>query len=675
MPTPKQIIYQARNLRDDIYQYRDQDLRHFEEIRFGTFKPDVPEPYNQIASIYTTPAVHEQGMQIAALLNAKPTPYAIPPTPEDQETVTAMLKWLTAAHQELESTQSHAMWKARQSQIFSGLACIKSPLKRDFFSDAPNPPSGYTKSELAEWGGKNERYKKEAGVTGLFEYYHVPTDTIYVRGDVANPLAVYEIKEVEEAVLVLQYGLKVNEDNSFEAISEMSEMPQNVTTLPPGTSQTPRFRQPMNRKLLVTEYWDRDEMKIIVENPLSRWRRGSRNTEENTQYFVLDEWEHGWGRVPYFFAAAFETDSLKERYKYTSPLWALYREAPLFNSYMTMESNVMWLGMYPSHWIETPADGELTLDDEGNKPTHIAFKPGTFFQPGRGQKLHELPLESTRESQMAIQNANQRMKEWSLAPQAKGVSPGADTANASIANLTRLMQTQLDPLVDNMAELCREMYRFWLRRIQEDVAMTVYALDEDQNEIIALNPKKDIPTMNVQVKIKPDIGQDQLVIEKDALEKLMAGVITEVEYHEIRGKENPEEYVQAASLDRLRKRLEPTVDTYILAALGDAGAISQMVQAAQQGQGAQSAIPQVMAGFRQIQQGKLPQGTQPPPQNAVGAPPNAGMAPPAAPQPGANIQKRRTTGRGAPGQPRRQGVRSPGVPPTIPGQGIPGGMP
>lgn len=629
------VIAEARDLRDQAFKLRDQDFRHEEGLRFGTVKPDVPAPYNNIATVYASPDIQDQGMQIAAMMTARPLPYMVPPDPEEQEHVTNIVSFLSAAHQELESTLDHAWWKSQQSQIFHKFGCIKSPLRRDYFSgapDAPAPGRGFGK-RLDAFKKENERYKRDAGIAAVFDYLHVPSDTIYFVGPWVNPLAIYEAKEVETRELLLRYGLH-EDPQTFE----LSELPPDVTTLPAGRSQTPRYSQPESRRLLVVEYWDRDDMMIVVENPRKDWRRRA----PDTQYYVLEEWHHGWGRVPYFLAPAFETDSQDERYRFSTPLFPLYQETPLYNSYRTMASNVMWLTGYPSWWLDSPQDAQLSLDDAGNVKEHIAFRPGMFFQPAPGQKVMPLPMQSSPTFMEEVQASEKRMMQYSVASIAKGVSPGADTANAAIAQLQRLMKSNLDPLAQNQSIQAREMYRFWLRRIRDDIKETVYAFSEKDGETRPLNPKTDLISLNVQVEVKPDVGQDQLVIEKHGEELNNLGLITDLEFHAAyRNKENPEQYVLASSLDRLRKRLEVTVDEYLLAMLGQSDAAATLVQAQQQTGDAHNGIAQVMQNFHRLVQGQLPPGVGPPPQEAVGA---------------GNM--------GSPGQPRAMGVRSPAVPQT-----------
>ncbi|MEG7772324.1 hypothetical protein U2088_15420, partial [Listeria monocytogenes] len=85
-----------------------------------------------------------------------------------------------------------------------------------------------------------------------------------------------------------------------------------------------------------------------------------------------------------------------------------------------------------------------------------------------------------------------RLRQFSLSEIAKGVSPGADTANSTISQLRRLQRSAMEPLSKNDAIQAREMYRFWLSRIKntrgEGLGETVYVYSKESGEMIDLSP-------------------------------------------------------------------------------------------------------------------------------------------------------------------------------------------
>ena len=99
-----------------------------------------------------------------------------------------------------------------------------------------------------------------------------------------------------------------------------------------------------------------------------------------------------------------------------------------------------------------------------------------------------------------------------------------------------------------------------------------------------------------------------MLIEKHLMEMWQLGAITELEFHEGRGKENPEEYVVANQVERLRKTLDPIILQQVVAALGMTDAINAMIQANAETGDARSAIPGLMGQAQGMQEGAMGQG-------------------------------------------------------------------
>lgn len=606
-PDPKQILRDAAKLKTDRFSLRDTDLMERESLRFRRKEPDVPAAYKKTATVYKTPLIQEEGRQLAATIAAFPQVHMPPPSPELQPQTTLCEQWVQAAHQELESHYGHIWDKCRQSQIHAKIGWIYLGAKRKPYDGEPAPPKDPDYDQALDYRGKQDAFKRETGIAGFIDYRHVPTQTVISVGDVANPLAIYESKNVDEQELILMYGLTRDRDGKLSK--------PDLTTMPSG-EPTDSGRSYESKKLRVVEYWDREWCMIVAENGTEGWRH-------RQDAFVLEEWQHNWGRVPYFAAPAFETDMLAEEHKYESPLDGIYAEAEMYNMLRTMMANLGYLTGWPSWQILTQKDGELILDDSDKPKTMVEFTPGTMLQLAPGQTVGSLPMEGGRELQLEVQASEARLKQYSIADIAKGIAPGADTANSAITQLKRLQRSSLQPMADNSARQARQMYQFLYARVKE-FGEPVYVYSKESGETMGLSGDQ-IPTMNIQVKVSPDTGQDNLVNEKHNAEMWQLGLIPELVVHERSGIENPEEMVRANVLERLWRVMEPQMQTQILADLGNVDAIAQLIEANQETGDARTGLPKIMEQVRAAQEG------------------NSGM------------------GEGSPGQPRAMGVRSPAI--------------
>lgn len=611
-PDPAQVVRDAHRLKNERFKRRDEALKKRRRQRFGEEQIEVPKAYRKTAMEYHSPAIREEARHLFALIDAFPVPHLTPPQPEDQAQTTAIEKYLSAMHQELESQNGHVWTKARQAQMHDRIGWVKFSLKRDFYAQAPTPPKRKTASALLTYQTDLGGYKREAGSAALWDYTHPPTDTIYLRGSVWNPLAVYEIKDVDEEELILQYGLTRDRNGRLS-------QPENVSNIA-GT----RANRP-SQTISFIEYWDREWCLQVCETPAFRGA---------TTPLVLDAWQHGFGRVPYFAMPGFETEVADEEKRFEGPLDALYDEQPRHEALVTMDMNVAHLVSFPSWQLVSPVGAEQILDDENKPVTRLEFVPGFFHQNAPGQQVEPLPMAKGNDLARQVQQSFALMQQYSTAAVTRGVSPGADTANSAIAELQRLQRSALDPLLESQAWCARELYRFALKRIAEDIQQTVYAIDPQEGDAFPLDPAQ-IVTMNCQVKVQPDTGQDALIEEKQAAEMVQMALITPLEFHERRGKENPEEYVRAQLMWEMFTALKPQLLQQVLANLGNTDAIAKMVQANQQTGSARDAVPGIMQDVQNQQQGGV--------------------------------------GEGSPGLPRAMGVRSPAVQTTT--QPVSGVMP
>lgn len=581
-PDYKTILEEAKRLKEQRYKERDQKIAADMRVRFGKDIITIPEAYRDGANPYHSPVLQEEGRQVAAILEAKAQPHVVPPSDEHQPVTTLIEQWLAAGDIELDSVYGNCIDKANMAQVHQAIGWVYEAPKRAPYEGAPEPPDDEsTAEETLDYAAKNRDYKQTEGIAGFLERRFVPTETVYCTGDVRNPRKFYEIKEVDEQELLDTYGLTKNSDGTYSK-------PSDVGTMPSGKAAE------HNKKVKIIEYWDRQWMCILIENPLPGWR-------DNATPMELDSWEHGFGRVPFFPIVAFENETLDEHTKFEGPLNGIYVEVPHHNELMTMKRNVTRLRSYPSWQIVTKEQGDQVLDENGQRKVYVKFKPGEMFQAAPGQEVKELPMQVGNDLLQEVMASDARIKQFSLADVSKGVSPGADTANSAISNLRRLQRSSLERMAQNRANMYRDIYRFRLERLK-DYGETVYVYDSTTGDMIGLAADQ-VVTTNVHVKYEPDTGNDKLIEEKQAADLTAAGLITDLEFHERRGKENPEEFVLASIKQKVRMTMLPNLITQILANLGDTQAIAQLIQANQQTGDARSAVSPVLDQMQQMQSG------------------------------------------------------------------------
>ncbi len=596
-PDPKDLIKEATRLKDQRFNLRDAMLLKRETIReMRCLTPaDIPEAYRDTNKIYHSPAIEEEGKQVYAIVEATPQPRVLPPSPEMQALSTLNETWLAAGDIELDQAYGHCLEQSWMSQIHTNIGWVYEAPKRKPYDGQPEAPETDNPDELTAFYADNDAFKRESGIAGFIERRFIPTGCSFPVGkNVWNPLKFYEIKDIDEDEFIATYDLRKNSDGSYSKPDDLITMPSGN---PPDSYQTGTA----GTTLRVIEYWDRNWCMIVAESPLPGYRSGK-------EPMILEEWEHNWGRVPYFPCPAWEKESFKEDQRFAGPLDGLYVEIERLNRLVTMKDNTTYLRSYPS-WQDVASresDGP-SLDEKGNKKTYTKYQPGQIYHTDPGHEVRPLPMDVGPDLLNDIVQTEMRIKQFSISDVSKGISPGADTANSAITQLRRLQRSSLERLAKNRALQMRSIYQFRLARLKE-LGETVYVYDETAGDQIGLSGAE-VVSLNLHVKYAPDTGQDNLIEEKQAAELAGVGLISELEFHERRGKENPEEYLRANVLERMWKMKEPALQAMVLANLGDTDAIGRLIAENQQSGDARNAVQGIMADVAALQQGKTGMGS------------------------------------------------------------------
>ena len=623
-PDADTIVEDARKLQQERFNKRDASLvrrrrERFNEISDKERNDTIPEAYRQTAYYHESSIIDDEGQAIGTLVHATPIPHITPGVPEDQPLTTKMEKFLMAWWDESEAVFGPVSWMGTLAQIHDNISWEYSGWRKVPYKGQPSPPSSTDLADMVEYGTQNDRFKRDAGVAAYCDRRHVPTGTAYWTGNVYNPTRFWEIKQVPERDLMDTYDL-VKSNNSYSK--------RDQTTTPSGF---PEGQNGTETLVKVIEYWDREWCVIVAETTESKWL-GMRQVKSG---FLLAEWEHKWGRVPYFARPSRITDQLDEDKKFAGPLDPIHTEMPSHKKLRTMAYSVAYQTAFSPQIITTEKDGDTIVDANDKMLEFLKFVPGEARQMAPGQKVGPLgqsPEIGNLYQEVAASQA--RIEHFSLSPAAKGISPGADTANAAISNLHRAMVSTLDPLAQQASRQASSVFRFVLERIKAMPAgERCFVFDKGTDSYLSLAPEE-IVSLNVTAKVTPDQGQFQLLIEKHAAELRQLGLITLQQMYEMWGKENPEEYVLELKAEKLAEGLEPVINQQIISDLGMLDAVNAMIQANAQGS-ARNAVPGLMGQVNGM--------------NDTGA------------------------GKGSGGQPRGEGVRSPVVSTTTQPQLTPGG--
>ena len=587
------VMRDARKLKEERFPKRNAMLKARSEERYNQTVVEVPPAYKKTTQQHSSNIIADEGRQIGTLVYAMPVPHIAPPSPEDQPLTSKVEQFLIAMHQELEEHYGPAWWQCTAAQVHDNLGWIFFAPKRKPYKGQPKPPKGEDYGELADYGLKNDRFKKDAGISAVFDYEYAVTSTVLYDGPVYNPKCVYVWKHVPASTFKKTYG----------------EM-ENVTGRPEQSGSESMIN--------VVEYWDKERCLIVCETTETTYSMGKQ--EKGVR--ILDEWTHNWGRVPYFARPCFVTDQLDEEKKYEGPLDGIYNEMPNHKRLRTMCDSVAYQTAFAPLKITSDKDTDVIVDDDNKPLAFLELEPGKARQLAPGQDVS--PVGQSPEVQnlfMEMAASHQRLEKFMLSPVSKGVSPGADTANSALSNLHRFQLHSMDPMAQQISRQGQAMYRFALERIRE-MGETVFAFNAKTDQYLSLNGTE-IISVNVQAKATPDQGQFRLLVEKHATELWMSRAISKIDMYEMMGYENPEEKARAVEIEDYAMSLKPIVQQQVTSMIGMLDALNAMIQSQAETGSARNAVPGLMQQASAMQQGQTGMGSGSP-----GQPRGAGVRSP-----------------------------------------------
>lgn len=555
-PTAKYILALKEDLVTKRFRNRDIQLKAWARLRFREpGQTVIPEEYQGTSVEVLTAEIENSGSaQTGILATSKAIAHVPPPTETQRARTTQMERWLNFGHAELEA-KSPADAPVSDSQVHGGIGFYKCfpRRKEERWPDYPQPRNG--EESDAEYLKRADDYKANQSLDAVFYYGFAPQITVYGRKDGRGIAELLEVKEVQTSDLLVDWP-------GF--LSEIGLEEFSIPDLPVAVK--------------VYEYWNRQYRAFVVEGTM---KKGGRKLPKQT----LNVWEHGFGLVPYFEAPAIETNEVDEEKRYRPLLAGLYAEAPLNNRLRTMATSVAFFTGWPFYYVKTIQTGELVMDPEEKTPRVFALVPGKMPQLGLGQEIVQIGLQAGEELRQAILDSDMRMLRYAAPDILQGQSPGADFPGVGLQKLHRLSVARLDPLAKGRAKALSEMYRFMLWSVKHVIGERVYVSGYDVAEgqtakwkPIALAPD-DIVSMNVSVKVEPDVPIDRIGLEKHGLELLNNRAISKIEFQQdYRGKENPEEILAAIEADKVIDLANEEIRLLVMEQLRGADAAARIIQ-------------------------------------------------------------------------------------------------
>ena len=539
-PTASQIEKIAKRMQDRA-QERNNQIEYRRALRWreypvtfgdeGKSKAGIPSLYRRTTKEIHSPILQYNGQEAAALLGSnQPTTAIRVQNSDNQPVATKAERWDAGGRARLEE-KTGALAKTRDTQIFYYAGIRKCHPRRKAWQDYPESIEG---EDDADYNKRTDKYVREQNLLACFEYYHVPIDTFFADPEDSHGIPrCCEIKMVPEKELLEEFGFSRTKDGEYVTGAGVAEDTDDPS-----------------RTCKVIEYWDRTYRVLVV--------KGKKTALD------FDVWEHGFGRVPYFVAPAFETGETDEAKRYVPLLWPLYPEVEENNRLHTMRLNILNLTAFPKWYIKIAATGAYVLDEKTGEPVTYDFD-GPPNQLGPGMELVQVFLTSSFDFQAAVKDSDDRLRQYALPPVASGKAPSGESSGWNTANLHRFMVSLLGPLVDGLASQEAEIARFKLWCIRHIIGQKVYVnadvMDGKKKigeEAIAIGPD-DIDKLgdfDLAIRIDPNLEMDRIPQTRAGWDRVKEGGQSMRQHlEEDCGNEAPEEEMERIDVDKMANRM------------------------------------------------------------------------------------------------------------------------
>jgi len=361
------------------------------------------------------------------------------------------------------------------------------------------------------------------------------------------------------------------------------------------------------------EHWDDEWVSYLV---------CGRNASGKTTGKIVQQWRHGYGRHPYFFAPGLWMGWWRNR-KVGWSVSETKRWMVEYRSYLwTIHAQQAARDTLPPVDVEVPDGAAPIRGDDGRPRTVEQYQIGKMYYgaPGTKRTPWQFPqvAASLREQ---ITLATEAIDKLSI-PRLESNLGGMEASGFAINQVLAEARLRYDPLGQSIERMLDEVTRFCWHLIRTKVREKVWVYVAGKKAgWRGMGPQDLKADVRIQWKLDPTLPSAALIESRYHVEQVKAGFESMDQAIEAQGR-NPDEVRYGQALDRMRQSewYQKYEDAFVLGEVGQGDMLDQA-------QEAQQAEQLAMQG--QMGQPGLP----PPNQPQNGIPPNspAGMGTPGVP--------------------------------------------
>ena len=351
------------------------------------------------------------------------------------------------------------------------------------------------------------------------------------------------------------------------------------------------------------EHWDDEWVSYYVCGP-------NRSGRYNGQ--IVQQWKHGYGRHPYFFAPGLWMGWWRNR-KIGWSVAETKRWLVEYRSYLwTIHAQQAARDTIPPVDVEVPDGAAPLRGDDGRPRTVEQYQIGKMYYgaPGTKRTPWQFPqvAASLREQITLVTEAIDKLS----VPRIEGNLGGMEASGFAINQVLAEARLRFDPLGQSIERMLEEVTRFMWHLVRTKVREKVWVYTTGKTTgWKGLGPEDLKADVRIAWKLDPTLPSAALIESRYHVEQVKAGFESMDQAIEAQGR-NPDEVRYGIALDTMRQSdwYKQYEQAYVLAEVGQGDLMEQADAAAEAEQLAAQGVPQL-----------------PPPQGQGAAPGGIGTVP------------------------------------------------
>lgn len=620
----QQYLEALRTQMEVLYAEQDVQIQRMRDVRDGKKRVAISDEFRIVDTEMRDTTIADECQRVAAMLSIRAPSLSITPVRESdagQRNATLREHWTEACLHYAGGRRPglNTFESVTDAVVGDGGGWSKLVFARDIWSerfklsldeyqDDENIAKGDGKTRQAKYNEATEDAKKEAGPP--FAWRDVDAKSVYpvFTGDRISE--VIEVSERPEITTFRQYRLKRDKGGNIVFPEELGDQQPIHTTMSLGVVE-------------FVEHWDDTWVSYLIT--------GRNATGEHTSKIVA-QWEHGYGRHPYFWAPGLMrsywsnhkvgwgvSESKRWLVEYRSFLW-------------TLVANVAARDAMPPIQRKKVAVNIQATGVSGEPRAAERWDPRVIYNLDPGEELIPLQFPPIAQSIMELIKIVDESIAKLEAPRVNSeIGGGMEGAGFAINQILAEARVRFNPLANSIERMLEELTRFLWHLVRTKIKEDVWVFsDHEGGGFIKAGPMDLTNGVVVTWKIDPEMPSAKLIEGRYWDEQVKAGFASKDQAIKEQGR-NPDEVREGIAMDRMRTTpwYQSAQDRLVLEQLG-IGDQGQKVGAPLPiaGQGQPGGIPAPMGGAPgsspdmgalSVAPGGMPGPMQPP----MGGPPGA----------------------------------------------------